>query len=475
MSLWWMGDRQPLLVVDDEPVVQSAILEMLRNSRFAPEFASSAAEALANLKCERIHAVLSDVRMPGRSGIDLVREAQQIRPDIRVLLMTGYASVDSAIQSIRAGAFDYITKPFKRKQLLSALERAFQIETTRSNKRNVRAQVPVRFCGSSPAICTIMRLIDKIASSRSNVLITGETGTGKELVARMIHNAAMPPDAPLVPIDCAAIPIGLLESELFGHVRGAFTGAVKSKRGLFEIANRGTVFLDEISEMPLDLQTKLLRVLQEREIRRVGGTEAIKIDVRIIAATNKDLKEEVMKRSFRGDLFYRLNVIPIHIPPLRARREDIREIAEYFVTLKSPSETPQISPAALKLLEELPWEGNVRELENTIELALALGNGETMLPSDLTIGDPCKPSETADSDFLFQSLANQRVPLHEIEDRVIAAALRVANGNKVKAAQALGISRRTLYRRGLTVRPVETDAEPMQDDPDRSELYPFNS
>ena len=445
-----MGDLKHLLVVDDEPIVLSAVREMLHDSRFVPKLASSVDEALTTLERVEIHAILSDVRMPARSGFDLILAAQQIRPNIRVLLMTGFASVDSAVQSIRAGAFDYITKPFRRQQLLLALERAFEIKNTGINVRNMRAPVPARLFGSSDTIRNIISLIDKIASSRSNVAIFGESGTGKELVARMVHTASMPADSPFVPVDCAAIPEGLLESELFGHVRGAFTGACRSKLGLFEIANGGTVFLDEIGDMPLGLQRKLLRAIQEREIRRVGSTEAIKINVRIIAATNKNLQEEIKNGSFREDLYYRLNVIPIHIAPLRVHREDIRELAEHFVALKSPTAPPQISHAALKILEDMPWAGNVRELENVIERALALSDGEIIFPCDITIGDPEKIYETAEADLFFKSLANRGFSLREIEGRAIAAALEAARGNKVRAAQALGISRRTLYRRDLT-------------------------
>ena len=470
-----MGNIRSVLVVDDEALARLAVFEMLRNSRFAPEFASSTDEALVKLQRDEFDVVLSDVRMPGSSGIDLVREARQIQPETPVLLMTGFASIDTAVESMLAGAFNYITKPFKRKRLLCVLERACERPIKRLRERLTRTHAPLRLIGSSLAASMISQQVEKIAATRSNVLITGESGTGKELVARMIHDASMPADSPFVPIDCAAIPEGLLETELFGHMRGAFTGATKSKRGLFETANGGTVFLDEIGDMALGLQAKLLRVLQESEIRRVGDTRVIKIDARIVAATNKNLRAEIVKGHFREDLFYRLNVIPFHLSPLRDHPEDIPELAKYFLRLKSPEVPLEISPAAMKQLEKMPWEGNVRELENVIERAVAFRNSRVIVPEDLRIDESSGFSAAADSDALFQSLASQRIPLHEIEDRVIAAALQTAHGNKVRAARALGISRRTLYRRGAIARPTSTDNGSECGQAERSGQPPFDA
>ena len=470
-----MGDTQAVLVVDDEALVKSAVSEMLRNSRFAPQFASSADEALIMMQGDEFDVVLSDVCMPGGSGIDLVREARRIQPEIPVLLMTGFASVDSAVESILAGALDYITKPFRRKQLLCALERACKPPGKRPRERLTGVHAPPRLFGPSLTEGMIVQQVEKIAATRSNVLISGESGTGKERVARMIHVASMPADAPFVPIDCAAIPEGLLETEFFGHKRGAFTGATESKRGLFEIANGGTVLLDEIGDMALGLQAKLLRVLQEREIRRVGDTREIKIDVRVIAATNKDLRAESVKGHFRKDLFHRLNVIPFHLSPLRDHPEDIPEFAQYFVRLKSPEAPVEISPAAMEQLEKMPWEGNVRELENVIERALVFGDGRTIVPNDLRIDEPSGFSAAADSGALFQALASRKIPLREIEDRVIAAAMQTAHGNKVRAARALGISRRTLYRRGAIARPASPDNGPECDEAERSGQQPFDA
>ncbi len=443
-----MGDDRAVLVVDDETLVKSAVFEMLRDSRYAPQFASSADEALITLQRDEFDVVLSDVRMPGGSGIDLVRETRRIRPEIPVLLMTGFASIDSAVESMLAGALDYITKPFRRKQLLSALERACEFPCQRPHEGLARVHALPRRFGSGLSVGMVAQQVEKIAAIRSNVLITGESGTGKERAARMIHVASMPAGAPFVPIDCAAIPEGLLETEFFGHKRGAFTGATSSKKGLFEVASGGTVLLDEIGDMALGLQAKLLRVLQEREIRRVGDTREIRIDVRVIAATNKDLRAEIVKGRFREDLFHRLNVIPFHLSPLRDHPEDISQLAKYFVCLKSPDAAVEISPAAMEQLEKMPWEGNIRELENVIERALAFGDGKTIVPNDLRIDEPGGFSLATDSDALFQTLASRRIPLREIEDRVIEAAVQTADGNKVRAARALGISRRTLYRRG---------------------------
>jgi two-component system NtrC family response regulator len=436
-------------VVEDEPSVRGVLAAMLRDSGIEAAFAEDAEEALALLRERDFGVVLSDVVMPGRSGFDLVNELRHLRPDLPILLMTGFGSIDSAVEAMRAGAFDYLTKPLRRQALLEALGRAFE-QRERAMRRGLReahsAEQPL-LVGSSPALREIVAFIDKIADTASNVLITGESGTGKELVARTIHTRSARCDAPFVPVNCTAIPEGLLESELFGHVRGAFTGAVASRKGLFETADGGTLFLDEIGDMGIGLQGKLLRVLQEREVRPLGGSRTTRVDVRIIAATHRDLRSLIEIGGFRVDLFYRLNVIPIHIPPLRERPEDVRALAEHFAREKSGGEA-SLEPEALARLGALPWEGNVRELENAIERALAFGDGKRIRAEDIVPdeGSP-EPAAPAPGD-VFQTLVEQRVPLRAIEERMIEETLKATGGNKVEAARILGISRRTLYRRG---------------------------
>ncbi len=443
------GKERSLLVVEDEPAVRSVLGAMLRGTGIDSAFAGDAEEALEVLGERDFDVVLSDVRMPGRSGHELVTEARLLRPDTPILLMTGFGSIDSAVEAMRVGAFDYLTKPLRRRPLLEALERAFE-QRERAARRGARGPGDDGFpglIGSSPALQEIKAFIDKIADTASNVLVTGASGTGKELVASTIHARSARSDAPFVPINCTAIPEGLLESELFGHVKGAFTGAVSTRKGLFEEADGGTLFLDEIGDMGIELQSKLLRVLQEREVRPVGGSRSTRVDVRIVAATHRDLRSQIEAGSFRVDLFYRLNVIPIHIPPLRERPEDVRELAQHFARVKSGGRAT-VEPAALDRLAAMPWEGNVRELENAIERALAIGSGEQIRPQDIVPEEPAVSEVPLSDGDVFQTLVERRVSLRDIEERMIEETLKATGGNKVEAARILGISRRTLYRRG---------------------------
>jgi DNA-binding NtrC family response regulator len=439
-----------LLVVEDEPSVRRMLAAMLGETGLDAGFASDAEEALEMLAQRPCDVVLSDVVMPGRSGLELVKELRSLYPQTPVLLMTGFGSIDSAVEAMQAGAFDYLTKPLRKVPLLEVLERAFEQRERAARRPRSEDAAPGKpeLIGPSPALREIASFVDKIADAASNVLITGESGTGKELVARIIHARSARFDAPFVPINCTAIPEGLLESELFGHVRGAFTGAVASRRGLFEEANGGTLFLDEIGDMGLGLQSKLLRVLQEREVRPVGGSRSTRVDVRIVAATHRDLRAEIEMGSFRVDLFYRLNVIPIHIPPLRERPEDVCALAEHFARARSGGRAT-LEAAALDRLATMPGEGNVRELENTIERALAVGNGEHIRAEDLLPDDPGADVSPAPEEAI-QALVDRRVPLRAIEERMIEETLKATGGNKVEAARILGISRRTLYRRGAT-------------------------
>ncbi len=443
-----------ILVVDDDRAMREMLASMFKDRGYWVQQAASADEALEHAAELEYDVVLSDIRMPGRSGIELVGELRKIRPDTPVVLMTAFGTIDSAIEAMRAGAFDYITKPFEPDAVAFTLERALERRVLEEENRRLRRAVDRTarlgdLIGESPAMREIFALIKKIGPTRSSVLISGESGTGKEVVARTIHYQGARAEQPFIPINCTAIPEGLLESELFGHVRGAFTGAHTSKRGLFEKADGGTLLLDEIGDMGLGLQGKLLRVLQDGVIRPVGGNDPVKVDVRIIAATNRDLEAEMSEGRFREDLFYRLNVIPIRVPPLRERPEDIPALVNAFSARHSEGEPRRFTSAAVAVLQRQPWRGNGRELENTVERVLALTDADPIDAGDLglTAGPaPTGQATPSDDEFLVRA-AQQGLPLGELTDRYIAAALAQTGGNKVRAAQLLGIDRKTLYRR----------------------------
>jgi DNA-binding NtrC family response regulator len=441
-----------VLVVDDDLAMREMLASLFREHGYRVSEAARADEAVAQLAETDFDAVLSDIRMPGRSGIEMVGDVKRIRPGTPVILMTAFGSVDSAVEAMRAGAFDYVTKPFEPEAVIFALERALERRALEEENRELRRAVERtaslgELIGTSPAMRDIAALIRKIAHNRSSVLITGESGTGKEVVARTIHFHGSRAGQPFVPINCTAIPEGLLESELFGHVRGAFTGAHASKRGLFEKATGGTLFLDEIGDMGLGLQSKLLRVLQDREVRPVGGTQSLKIDVRIIAATNRDLQEEMRTGRFREDLYYRLAVIPIHIPPLRERPEDIPALAEGFLERHDEERRHRLTPEAMDRLMAHAWRGNARELENVIERALALAETDEIGPGDLPLAGAPGETSARSVESLVSSSAQRHLTLRELEDLYIDEVLRRTGGNKVRAAMLLGIDRKTLYRR----------------------------
>jgi len=452
-----MGEPRTVLVVDDEPAMREMLVSLLEEEGIRARPAASAEEAIESTRETDFDAVVSDIRMPGRDGIALLAELRQARPETPVILMTAFGSIDSAVDAMRSGAFDYITKPFKRGAVIASLERAFELRALEQENRRLRRALDKTtafgdLIGASPAMHEIFALIRKISSSRSNVLITGESGTGKEVVARTIHFTGTRGQAPFVPINCTAMPEGLLESELFGHVRGAFTGAHATKRGLFEEANGGTIFLDEIGDMSPALQSKLLRVLQDQEIRPVGGNKAVHVDVRVIAATNKDLKKEIAEGRFRQDLFYRLNVIAIHIPPLRERPEDIPPLALAFLERHAPGRRVTLSRGALEQLKHQLWEGNARELENALERALLLATGDEIQVADLPSGADAKAREGGLAErperTLLAAALEKPMSLRELSDLYTDRILDLVHGNKVRAARILGINRRTLYRRG---------------------------
>jgi two-component system response regulator PilR (NtrC family) len=450
-----LPSQRCVLVVDDDKAMREMLVALLEDAGHEAAAAAHADEAIECLRDRDFDAVVSDIRMPGRSGIEMLGEIREIRPGTPIILMTAFGSIDSAVEAMQSGAFDYVTKPFKRDAMLMALQRAFERRALEQENRQLRRAVDRtssfgEMIGASDAMREIFALIRRIAESNSSVLISGESGTGKELVARTLHFAGGRAAKPFIPVNCTAFPEGLIESELFGHVRGAFTGAVSSKRGLFEEAEGGTLFLDEIGDMSIGMQSKMLRVLQDHQIRPVGGNQNREVDVRIITATNRELKSDVESGRFRKDLYYRLNVIPIDIPPLRDRPEDIPLLAEAFVRKHSAGRNFTLSSAAASRLMHCSWEGNARELENVIERAIAFAKSDRLEPADIQLpeDEPSKRSGEDVGEFLDHALALQ-LTLTELDDRYITRVLESTNGNKARAAKILGINRRTLYRRGF--------------------------
>jgi DNA-binding NtrC family response regulator len=444
-------ERGAILVIDDDVDMREMIHDMLKDRGHQVTTAGSGQEALKLLGEGDYAVVLSDLRMKGMQGIELLTEIKKTFPDISVILMTAFGSVETAVEAMKHGASDYLTKPVKKDELIRVVERVLREAALRREVSRLRKEVHKEYSfhhilGKSKAMQAVFDLIKRVADSPTNLLITGESGTGKELVAKAIHYNSDRKDAPFVPVNCAAIPEQLLESELFGHMRGSFTDARFDKRGLFEEAQSGTLFLDEISELPIMLQAKLLRAIQEKEIRRVGATKPIAVDVRIIAATNLTLAEEVKAKRFRDDLYYRLNVIELKLPPLRDRREDILLLVEGFLKKCGEARSKDVkgvSEAALAMLIDYTWPGNVRELENVIERAVTLSRGEKVTPDDLP---PAVQGARGDRRVLDEA-AEKTLPLHEIEKEYIKKILEKTGGNKYQAAQALGIDRKTLYRK----------------------------
>jgi DNA-binding NtrC family response regulator len=449
--------RRHILIVDDDRAMRDMLIALLEDEGHVASGADCADVAIERLADEEFDVVISDIKMPGRSGIEMLGHVRELRPDTPVIMMTAFGSIDSAVESMQAGAFDYITKPFKRDAILVRLDRAFERRSLERENRELRRAVDRtssfgELIGGSASMREIFALIRKVADARVNVLITGESGTGKELVARTLHFAGSRKDKPLVPINCTALPEGLLESELFGHVRGAFTGAVSTKRGLFEEAAGGTLFLDEIGDMSPMMQSKLLRVLQDGMIRPVGGNQSRRVDVRIISATNRNLKADVESGRFREDLYYRLNVVPIAIPPLRERPDDIPLLAEEFVRKHGGERVHGVTSEALTRLRRYGWPGNARELENVIERSVALSEGGSLDAIDILLPD--QPGESGSIsahgfDSLLAEAVAEGLTLSELDERYTEQVLKSTNGNKARAAKILGINRRTLYRRGF--------------------------
>jgi DNA-binding NtrC family response regulator len=453
--------RARILVADDEMVPRRLLEDLLTREGYEVVTAEDGEAALHLLQESHFDLLISDLQMPKLDGLALLRELQRAGAQTVCMLLTGHATVESAIEAMRSGAFDYLTKPFKSDSLRLQVQRALEYGKLQSENQQLRRQVRDKYkftnlVGDSEAMEKIYRIIGKVADSGATVLIQGESGTGKELLARAIHYNSSRADRPLVPINCGAIPRDLLESELFGHVKGSFTGATTSRAGRFEIADGGTLFLDEIGEMSPDLQVKILRVLQEQQFERVGGTKTLQVDVRIIAATNKDLEEEVAAGRFREDLFYRLNVVPITIPPLRERGSDIPLLITHFLerqnTLRDSHK--QISDDARAILYRYPFPGNVRELENLIERLVILGEGDVIGVDDLP--DKIRatgPTPTTPVAALPPDGIALKEFLDEVEHRLVDQAMERADGVKSKAAKLLGLNRTTLVeklrKRGL--------------------------
>jgi DNA-binding NtrC family response regulator len=442
-----------ILVIDDDQSMCELIAESLETNERHVEWRLHGREALDLIREKEFDVVITDVNLENMSGLDLCRHLAENRPDIPVIMITGFGSMASAVAAIRAGAYDFINKPLDMAALGQAIERAIQHRHRREAVKRLENDVTspdlgvLALNGQSPAMGAVYNLIRRVAASDTTVLLSGESGTGKEVVARALHEQSSRAQMPFVAINCAAVPAALLESELFGHVRGAFTDAKNTRQGLFEQATDGTLLLDEIGEMPLELQPKLLRVLQERQVRPVGGNTLVPTNARIIAATNRDLEAEVAGRRFREDLFYRLNVVQIHIPPLRARGNDVLVLAEYFVKTfaeRMGKTVAGISDAAAQKLRDYDWPGNVRQLENSIERAVALTRQPQVsvddLPERITrhAGAPAGMGEVQ---------LNHVLTLDRLEQAHITRALRNSNGNKTQAAKVLGVDRRTLYRK----------------------------
>ena len=448
-----------VLIVDDEPRILLLLQSLLKSNGYEVETANEGAAAIAAVNRGGIDITATDLRMAPMDGMQLFHELKKLRPAMPVILLTAYASVETAIEAMKEGMFDYLTKPFKVDDILACLKRAeekVQKHESMAMSMNVDAPLKYRFenlIGNSPLMTQVCDMIQKVAPTAATVLINGESGTGKEVIAKTIHKNSPRATKPLVAVNCAALPENLLESEMFGHVKGAFTGAYADKQGLFEVANGGTLFLDEISSMPLLLQGKLLRVLQEREIRRVGGTKDIPVDVRVIAASNANLEQAVVKGTFRSDLYYRFAVIMIDIPPLRERKEDILSLAKHFVRLETPEGTPlpRITPEAAQVLMGYNWPGNVRELENAMKHALTfLSEGDItpdLLPSKIVQHATAAESSSGHSVDDVSGNSSLKSFLKQKEKEYIEHILVASGGDKTKAADTLKVNLSTLYRK----------------------------
>jgi DNA-binding NtrC family response regulator len=448
-----------ILVIDDDEIIRNFLTDFLSSKDFEVVTASDGESGINLLKENKFDLLLVDLKMPKKDGMDVLREISSEKIDIPSIMITGHGSIPNAVDAMKLGAFDYITKPIEiNDDLFLKIKRALDNSQLQEENFRLRKEVRKKFStreiiGNSPPVQEVRRFIGKIADTDSTVLIMGESGTGKELVAKTIHYNSSRSRYPLVPLNCAAIPKDILESELFGHEKGAFTGAINTRIGRFELANNGTLFLDEIGELAPSLQVKLLRVLQEKEFERVGGVKTIKVDTRIIAATNRDLEKAVKEGTFREDLFYRLNVIPIHLPSLREMREDIPVLVEHFIaeiSKRKKKDPPRISQETMSCFVDYKWPGNVRELENLMERLIILKEGDTINPEDLPerfLEKRQIPKVGTKSHSLSTEGVDLNLMLDEIENNMIIQALEMSKGIKSKAASLLGLNRTTLIEK----------------------------
>jgi DNA-binding NtrC family response regulator len=460
--------RERVLVVEDDRVARQLAVEVLKLAGYATMEAASGEEALALVEGgEPVDLVMTDVRMGEMDGMSLLSELHSRYPDLPVVLVTAFGDVEGAMAATQAGAWDYLAKPFNLEELRVTVRRALERRRLAHEHREVGKSEPLALpasgiVGKSAAMLNVYKMVARIARSSAPVLVLGESGTGKELVARAVHAHSARAAGPFVAVSCAAMTETLLESELFGHERGAFTGADRSRRGLFEQATGGTLFLDEVGEIPPKMQAQLLRVLQENEIRRVGGSENIKIDVRVVAATHRDLDDEVKQGRFREDLLFRLRVVSLHLPALRERIEDTQPLVEYFIAQAAKKEgraAPAIAPEAMDALKHYPWPGNVRELRNAVERAMAVASPDVILLSDLP-AEITGRTPAAKAGAPGDSLIADRPTLAVLERRYVELILAEAGGNKKRAAEMLGIDRRTLYRTLDRERAEDAEQEP---------------
>ena len=445
-----MPEPATLLIADDDPGLRESLERTLTREGYHVVLASDGNAALERLRGGGIDLVLTDLKMPGLTGIEVLRAAKAIAPDVDVILLTAFGTVEEAVRAMKDGAYDFLTKPFQRAQVLRLIRQALERRELIQQNRELQQRLDVLLqqgiaIGASPAFRRMMTLVEQVANSSATVLIQGESGTGKELVAKTIHARSARTKGPFVAVNCAALPETLLESELFGYEKGAFTGAAGRKEGRFELADGGTLFLDEVADLSAVTQPKILRVLQEGEFERLGGTRTMRVDVRIVAATNQDLAQMVRDRRFREDLYYRLNVITLNVPPLRERREDVRVLAQHFLRVYAAKNNRRLdgfTDEAIRRLEAYAWPGNVRELENVIERGVVLARGAQMDLADL-------PEEIAGATPLPEGVLSVRIgtPLAEVEQRLLEETLRVTKGNKTLTARLLGIDPRTVSRK----------------------------
>ncbi|MCS7024049.1 MAG: sigma-54 dependent transcriptional regulator [Bryobacteraceae bacterium] len=453
-----------ILVVEDEEKLRRVLELHFQSSGYEVDLAGSAEEALA--LSDRAHVVLTDLKLPGASGQELLLSLQRQNPSLPVIVMTAFGTVETAVEAMKNGAYDFVLKPFSLDHLRRVIEKALEVSTLREENRKLKEELGQRYefdnlVGSSRAMQEIFAVVARVAPTRATVLLCGESGVGKDMIARAIHHHSPRRDRPFVKINCTAIPENLLESELFGYEKGAFTGAHTNKPGKFEQADSGTVFLDEIGDVPPSIQVKLLRVLQEREFERLGGNRTLKIDVRVIAATNVDLREALEQGTFREDLYYRLNVVPINIPPLRERKEDIPALARHFLRKHAAdlgSAVEEISEQAMAKLMDYHWPGNVRELENVIERSLVLCSRTKLEAGDIRLDTVPRSKAAVSSSFLPEGMS-----LEEYEQSLIREALRRSGGNKSQAARLLGLTRNALRYR-LSQMGLEQDKDSAEKD-----------